>query len=82
MLSQRVKIDGNGRIVIPAALRKVLNIDIGEDLIISIKDDSINISSKKKALSRLREKAQKLKKPGQNMVDEFLKFRKEDSGDL
>lgn len=82
MLNQEVTVGKSGRIVIPAACRKELNLKEGDKYTLKIKDGDIYLLNKKKSLEKIRAYMKTLKKPGESMVDEFLKFRKEDSGDL
>lgn len=80
MNNQHITVGDSGRFVIPASIRKDLNIKSGDKLMIKIKDGEMRIFDPKKSIEKIREKAMKMKKPGVNMVDEFLKFRKEEWG--
>ncbi len=44
-LTVRTKITEGGRIIIPAKLRQVLGIEIGENVTLSVKDNSLQITT-------------------------------------
>ncbi len=52
-LTVRTKITEGGRIIIPAKLRQVLGIEIGENVTLSVKDNSLQITTQKEALRRI-----------------------------
>lgn len=82
MTIQIVTMGESGRIVIPASLRKELDVKSGDKLVVNVKDGELRIYNQKKSIERIRQKAQKLKKTGENIVDDFLKKRKDYSGDV
>ena len=82
MTIQIVTMGESGRIVIPASLRKELDVKSGDKLVVNVKDGELRIYNQKKSIERIRKKAQKLKKSGENIVDDFLKKRKDYSGDV
>ncbi len=84
-----ITIDNSGRIVIPALYRKELGTKDGEEIFIYFKDNEVRIMDKKMAeeknmaeVEKIREKWKKLKKPGESVVEGFLKNRKKYSGDI
>lgn len=79
---QMGKIGDGGRIVIPAIIRKNMKVNSGDNIIFSYKNGELSISNPKDFIEKIRDKAVKLKKPNQSMTDEFIKWRKKDSGDL
>ena len=78
MLNQVVTVGVGGTIAIPPDYCEKFGVSVGDKITMKFDDGEIRLSSQKQALARLMEKMQKLKKPGEDMVDEFLKFRKED----
>lgn len=76
------KIDSGGRIVIPAEIRKDMKVGSGDDIMFHFKDGELKILNPKETIEKIRAKAKKLKKPGENVTDDFLRLRKEYSGDL
>ncbi len=76
------KIGDGGRIVIPAEIRKDMKVNSGDNIMFYFKDGELKILNPKETIEKIRIKAKKLKKPGESVTDEFLKSRKEYSGDL
>lgn len=69
-------INENGRILIPAAIRKELNLQAGDDLIISLFDkNSIKLETAKSAINKL-QKMTKDKKL--SLSEELIKMRRKD----
>ena len=54
MLQARAQLNANGRVVIPAAVRKVLDLRPGDDLIIRVADGELRMSTRRQALARAR----------------------------
>jgi len=67
-----------GRLVIPADMRKLMEIQPGDTVSLRIEDGVLRVVSSKMALKRVQEIARKLKKPGESVVDEFLAERREE----
>ena len=71
----RTKVTQGGRIVIPAEMRKQLGIEIGEDVNLTLEDDSVKISTSKLALRRIQEMARKVVPESVSVVDELIADR-------
>jgi AbrB family looped-hinge helix DNA binding protein len=54
MLQARAKLNANGRVVIPAAVRKALDLRPGDELIMRIEDGELRLSTRRQALARAR----------------------------
>lgn len=67
-----------GRLVIPAEMRKLMEIGPGDTVSLRIEDGALRVVSPKMALRRIQEIARRLKRPGQSVVDEFLADRREE----
>lgn len=79
MYEQHTKVGEGGRLIIPAAYRKALNIHIGDELIIRLQDGEIRLFRQAEAIGRIRAAAKKMTKKGVNQTDAFIAFRKQDS---
>jgi len=72
----RTRISQNGRIVIPAAFRKALGIDSGDELVLQLQDDELRITTLQRRIQRAQERARRYVKPGTSPVGELLKERR------
>jgi AbrB family looped-hinge helix DNA binding protein len=73
----RLRVNENGRVVIPAAFRKALGIEVGDEVVLRIQDDELRITTQQHRIQRAQRRARKYLKPGTSMVDEFLAERRE-----
>lgn len=73
----RIRINENGRIVIPASYRKALGVDIGDEIILRIEDDELRITTMKRRLERARRRIRQYVKPGVSLSDELIAERRE-----
>ena len=74
--SRRVRIDGAGRIVVPADMRRALEIRDGEELTVSLEDDGIRLRTLDAGLARVRAIARRRRQGKGSVVDEFLAERR------
>ncbi|PDQ17293.1 hypothetical protein CN311_30775 [Mesorhizobium sanjuanii] len=75
---ERVKLGEGGRFVIPAAMREEMGVKPGEDLILHVENGELRVRSWLQNLRRVQAELSALKKPGESVVDEFLKERREE----
>ncbi len=73
----RLRINENGRVVIPASFRKALGINPGDEVILRLEDDEIRLSTLRSRLERARRHVRKYVKPGVSLVDELIAERRE-----
>ena len=73
----RLKINENGRVVIPAAFREALGIRAGDELVLRLEEDELRITTMKQRLERARKLVRKYVKPGRSLVDELIAERRE-----
>jgi AbrB family looped-hinge helix DNA binding protein len=72
---EHVKLADAGRLVIPAALRREMGVEPGDDLLLRVEDGELRVIGKMQAIRRIQARAQQLKKPGESVVDEFIAER-------
>jgi AbrB family looped-hinge helix DNA binding protein len=73
----RLRVNENGRIVIPAAFRKALGIEIGDEVVLRLHKDELSITTQQRRIRQAQERARKYLKPGTSLVDELLAERRE-----
>jgi AbrB family looped-hinge helix DNA binding protein len=74
----RAKMGEDGRIVIPAACRRLLHVKPGEELIMHVDKDELHVFSLKHSLKKAQEKVQKYSK-GKSLVKQLKTMRKEEA---
>jgi AbrB family looped-hinge helix DNA binding protein len=73
----RLRINENGRVVNPAAFRKALGINPGDEVILSLEEDELRITTMKRRIERAQRHVRKYVKPGVSLVDELIAERRE-----
>jgi len=73
----RLRINENGRVVIPAAFRKALGIRAGDEVILRLEDDELRITTMKRRIERAQRLVRKYVRPGVSLVDELIAERRE-----
>jgi AbrB family looped-hinge helix DNA binding protein len=73
----RLRINENGRVVIPASFRKALGINPGDEVLLRLEDDELRISTLRSRLERARRHVRRYVKPGVSLVDQLIAERRE-----
>jgi AbrB family looped-hinge helix DNA binding protein len=71
----RMRVNENGRVVIPASFRRALGISIGDEVILQIVDDELRITTLRGRLERAQGLVRKHVKPNTSLVDELIAER-------
>ena len=77
MNTYKLKMAPNGRVVIPAELRKAMGVASGEELIATWEGDGLRIATMKQNIERVQRHAKPYIKPGVSRVDELIAERRE-----
>lgn len=75
----RLRVNENGRVVIPAAFRRALGINVGDELILRVEDDELRITTLKRRLERAQRLVRKYIKPGVSLSDELIAERRREA---
>jgi len=75
----RLRVNENGRVVIPAAFRKALGINAGDEVVLRMEDDELRITTLKRRIERAQRLVRKHVKPGTSLVDELIAERREEA---
>jgi AbrB family looped-hinge helix DNA binding protein len=73
----RSRVNENGRVVIPSSFRKVLGIEIGDEVVLRIEDDELRITTQQRRIQRAQRRARQYIKSGTSLVDELLAERRQ-----
>ncbi len=76
-LKTRMRVNENGRVVIPASFRERLGIRVGDDLVLLMEGDELRITTLKRNIERAQRLVRKHVKPGTSLVDELIAERRE-----
>jgi len=74
--SRRVKIDGGGRIVVPAGFWEALGVHSGQEILMSLDDGFVGLQTIDVALERVRTTARSHRRSNASVVDEFITERR------
>jgi AbrB family looped-hinge helix DNA binding protein len=73
----RLRVNENGRVVIPASFRKAMGIKAGDEVVLRMEDDELRITSLKRRLERAQRRVRRYVKPGRSLADELIAERRE-----
>jgi len=76
-----IHVDRSGRLVLPAAVRRRMGLERGGAAIVSVREDGALLSTPLQRVRDLQQWARKFRKPGESVVDEFLKDKKKEVGE-
>ena len=77
-MNVKTTIGEGGRIVIPIRIRNAIGLEIGDKVTLSIKDNSLHITTQKEALRRLKALVREHVPVGVSLVDELIQDRREE----
>ena len=80
MQTHQVKLSREGRVLIPAEVRAALGLSEGSSLSLAVEDGEIRLFDRARALERAREIARRYKKPGESVVEELVRERRDAAG--
>jgi len=73
----RMRVNENGRVVIPASYRKALGIKAGDQVILAMDDGELRITTMKRRIERAQRRIRQYVKPGVSLADELIAERRE-----
>ena len=71
----KTKLGQSGRIVLPAEFREALGVKVGDELILSLKDDEIHVFTRRAAIKRAQGMLKHIA-PGRSLADELIQERR------
>ena len=73
----RMRLNENGRVVIPANFRAALGIEVGDELLMQLDDKELRITTMKHRIERAQRHVRKFVRPGRRLADELIAERRE-----
>lgn len=74
--AKTVKISKGGRIVIPAAFRKQMGLETGDDVVLELEEGTLRVQSRAQRVQRALDSLYELVKDGPSMADELIAERR------
>lgn len=78
-LSIRTKVSEGGRIVIPAEFRKVLGLEVGDEVIVRLAGGEIKVTGVAAAVQCVQEKVRRYVPEGRSLSEELIAERRQES---
>lgn len=72
----KMRVGQNGRIVIPSAFRKALDFNVGDEVVLLVRDDELLVTTRQRRIKHARERARRYLKKGRSLVNELLAERR------
>jgi AbrB family looped-hinge helix DNA binding protein len=79
MLSVKSRINDDGRVLVPAAMRKALGIRPGQTVTLTLEDDAIRLSTVQRQVRRAQQQLRRYLPEGTSLVDELLSERRREA---
>ena len=79
MTEARLRVNENGRVVIPAEFRKTLGIKAGDEVIARVEEDELRITTVKSRIARAQRLVRQYIKPGRSLADELIAERRREA---
>ena len=76
MSSHRARIGPGGRLVIPAAQRRELGLEVGDDVILRIEDNELRVSTLRHRIERIQALVHKYNPRGKKLSEALIRDRR------
>ncbi len=73
----RLRLSENGRVVIPANVRKALGVEAGDEIILQQEENSFRLTTQQQRIAEAKRRIRRYIKPGSKVVDELIAERRE-----
>jgi len=78
-MESKVQIHKGGRLVVPAKLRKALNIKVGDEVVMRLENDSLRVIPMQQAVNLAQNAVKHYVPKGVSLTDELIKARREEA---
>ena len=72
----RIRINENGRVVIPASFRKALGINRGDEVVLRMEEDELRITTLKNRVARAQDRIGRYLRKGTRLSEELIAERR------
>jgi AbrB family looped-hinge helix DNA binding protein len=77
ILEDRVTLNENGRIVIPAAMRKAMQVKSGDELLLHLENGELHVTTHMQRIRKAQDLVRRALGPNPDLVDGFIAERRE-----
>ena len=77
--SSSTRINENGRILIPAAMREQMDLKPGDSVVLTLENGVLRVESYLAIVRKVQEDFKQFRKPGGSVVDEFISEKREEA---
>ena len=78
-METRIQIRSGGRLIVPVKMRKALNIQVGDEVLVRLEADSIRLIPLRQAVNLAQEIVKKYVPAGRSLVDELIETRRSEA---
>jgi len=79
-ITYEARVDPNGRIVLPVAVRRLLGVTPGDEVVLHVGGDGVRVSSIAAAVKDAQAVVRRHLRPGTSLVDDLLAWRRREVG--
>lgn len=79
-MEYKTRVGRNGRIVLSARLRKALEIQAGDEIVVRLENETIRLIPLRQAVQLAQKAVQRYAPDGISLVDELIRARREEAG--
>ncbi len=78
-MQAKAKLNANGRVVIPAAVRRALDFRPGDELVMRVEDGELRLSTRRQALARARRMIRRYIPDGEDLTQSLIDDRRKEA---
>ena len=79
-MQAKAKLNADGRVVIPAAVRRALDLRPGDELIMRVDDGELRLSTRRQALARARRMIRRYIPDDEDLTQSLIDDRRKEAG--
>lgn len=79
MQTHRARMGENGRIVLPVELRKAMDLQGGQELMLTLDDDGLHIQTFRQSVARAQAMVREFVEPGRSLAEELIAERRQEA---